>query len=649
MGFAQPTEPTKHALIIAIGDYPKQGGWGSISGNKDVPYLKTALLNQGFADNHIITLIDSQATRNAIEQELSNLHNRIKPGDVVLVHFSTHGEQIEDDNGDEPDGLDEAIVTYLSVAPNKSTDFSKDTAEYLRDDIFGQYVQLFREKLGPQGDVLVLMDACHSGSGTRGQSKTRGGAQPLVSAQYKKSNTTNPKSEVFKDAGKQHVNLASYVVISAARAEELAFELLTEDNQSMGSLSYAFCKAIQQLENGITYRGLFGKIQSIIQTKIQGQHPVMEGDGVDRQLFGGQFKLQQPFVEIDKYLGPNIFEISGGRFFGLNPGAQVVLMPAGTLDPQKAIAFDTAIVIHSGLYKSTIQTQKTYKSKPTDCWVFPLVPIYTVDSVVVAFTEYNKENKYTGYQEKEIETIRLSLKILPQIVFSGKPELILKKGKDKDSIFISETGYYFAGIPRNNQYLESLHLLLKHYVQYKFLRSVSIPDSTIKVGVQLVPIVNSLPDTSSILSTFKNGVRTFTTQNYFTIQVTNASKFPVYINILDLSPDGRMAAILPNREAGVYAKDLKIEAGSTRLFADYEIGLSEPYGLEVYKIFVSKKEINLEDLIAIKDQDAFRGNWGVLENIAIASTQLQRGSNLSVKASNASGAVFDLVFEITPE
>jgi hypothetical protein len=648
-GFSQPKPSTKHALIVAIGDYPKEGGWGSISGNKDVPFLQTALRNQGFNDSQIYTLIDSQASRSAIETTLRALYSSIKPGDVLLIHFSTHGEQIEDDNHDEPDGLDEAIVTYHSVAPAKASNFANDTAEYLRDDIFGQHVQKLREILGPEGDLIVVIDACHSGSGSRGQNKTRGGVQPLVSPNFKKpdSKTTNP--EVFRDAKVDANNLASYVVFSAARAEELAFEVLTEDNQSMGSLSYAFCKAIEQLESGITYRGFFSKIQSIINAKIQGQHPVLEGDGIDRQLFGGKFELQLPYVEIEKFLSPTLFEISGGRFLGLNPGAKVVLMPAGTLNPQQAVAADTGIVVNSSSYKATIQTLKTYKSQPTNTWVFPLEPVYTIDSVVLLFQAYKKEFKNMGFQQKEIQEIQQVLTQIPQIVYRGSGELLLKKGKEKDSIFLVHNGLYFAGIPHDAQYYESLKMLLTQYVQYKYLRAISIPDSTIKVKVTLVPIRNSMPDTAVIMEHYRAGVLTFTTEDYFTLKVSNSSKFPIYINILDLQPDGRMSAILPNREAGVYDRDLKIEAGETRIFTDYEIGLGEPYGTEIYKIFISKKILNLEDIIALKNPEAFRGNLGVLENIAHTSKQLHRGSNLSVKTSNANGSVFDLVFEIAPE
>ena len=53
----------------------------------------------------------------------------------VVVHFSCHGHQIEDDNNDEIDGLDEAIVPYGAVASYDERKFKELFAGYLRDDL----------------------------------------------------------------------------------------------------------------------------------------------------------------------------------------------------------------------------------------------------------------------------------------------------------------------------------------------------------------------------------------------------------------------------------------------------------------------------------------------------------------------------------
>ena len=648
--FSQNMETTnKHALIVAIGDYPEYGGWGKISGNKDVAYISKALSNQNFPMENIQVLVDSQATKSNIENELRALYSRIQPGDIVVIHFSTHGEQIEDDNGDESDKLDEAIVTYKAIAPSKSENFSKDTAGYFRDDRFGDYVKLFRKKLGAKGDLVVFIDACHSGSGTRGQMKTRGGQKPLVSKNFIPA-MGNDKDGVFKENTSQlsETGLASYIVFSAARAEELAFEVLNENKESMGSLTYAISKAFEQLDNGITYRMLFSRIQSAMNSKVQGQHPVMEGNGIDRGLFGGKYVKQKSYAEIDKFISADIMELNAGKFAGLSPGAKVLLFPSETSDPLIATPFDSAVVVSGEMYKSRIKTNKLYKGRPANTWVFVSEPIYNMPQIGMAIKEKGNTKSGMGFTPGEAASLKNQLSEFKQISFTEIPDLSLNRGPDKDSLIVLSTGHYFAGVPRDEAYISNLKKLLEHYTQYKFLRDLELSDSSLKLKVALVPIMAGLPDTSATQSKIKNGVCSFAEGDEFTLLVTNNSHGPVYFNIIELQPDGIINPIVPNREQNVYARDLQIEAKTSKLFSDFIIGIGPPFGTNIYKVFVSKKPIDLESLINPLDNSTYRGSFGVLEKLVTASQETSRGSNVSVKTSQANGSVHDLIFEIVP-
>ena len=237
----------KHALIIAIGNYPtEKTGWSQISSNRDVVFIKNALTNQNFDPTNISILEDQNATMKGISSALEKLIAGANKGDVALIHISSHGEQVQDDNGDETDGLDEAIVTYDAIAPSKASrdkiPFSKAQADYLRDDLFGDYINRLREKLGPKGDVIVLIDACHSGTGTRGFAKVRGGEPALIGNDFNSKPSTTKDNGVFKEKSGGEDQLATYIVFSAARAEELNYESLGDDQEWMGSLTYAVRK-----------------------------------------------------------------------------------------------------------------------------------------------------------------------------------------------------------------------------------------------------------------------------------------------------------------------------------------------------------------------------------------------------------------------
>ena len=56
------------------------------------------------------TLLDEEATYENIIRQLTTFTNKTKKGDIVYLHFSTHGQPVEDLNADEDDGWDEAIV-----------------------------------------------------------------------------------------------------------------------------------------------------------------------------------------------------------------------------------------------------------------------------------------------------------------------------------------------------------------------------------------------------------------------------------------------------------------------------------------------------------------------------------------------------------
>ena len=156
----------KHALLIGIGNYPASSGWAKIHGNLDIPIIREALTKQGFQDADIAQLIDAQATKSAIVSSLESLAGKAGKGDVVYIHFSGHGQQITDLNGDEDDMFDEAWIPY--DASKKYQAGSYEGENHLVDDEINVLISNIRAKVTTVGKIVVVSDACHSGSGTRG-------------------------------------------------------------------------------------------------------------------------------------------------------------------------------------------------------------------------------------------------------------------------------------------------------------------------------------------------------------------------------------------------------------------------------------------------------------------------------------------------
>ncbi len=114
---------TKKALLVGINTYEKLPFYSNLLGRQvtnlrgsvnDVNSMKRLLISQyGFRAEDVQVLTNSQATRNAILNAFERwLIHGTREGDLAFFYFSGHGTQIPDQNGDEDDGMDEALCPY---------------------------------------------------------------------------------------------------------------------------------------------------------------------------------------------------------------------------------------------------------------------------------------------------------------------------------------------------------------------------------------------------------------------------------------------------------------------------------------------------------------------------------------------------------
>ena len=155
---------TKRALVIGIGEQEDKS-WSKINGDKDVPYVQQILMTAGY--KNVTTLINKQATKTGIVAAFKKLTTKCSSGDIVYIHFSGHGQQVTDVNGDEKDGWDEAWIPYDAYLCYNE---KKDKGEkHLIDDELNTLLTAIRKRIGSEGKMLVVVDACHSGDSSRGQ------------------------------------------------------------------------------------------------------------------------------------------------------------------------------------------------------------------------------------------------------------------------------------------------------------------------------------------------------------------------------------------------------------------------------------------------------------------------------------------------
>lgn len=230
----------KHCLLVGISDYgnpnrdPDPNKWSNISGANDVQLLAPKFKSQGY---NVVTLVNASATHNNIISNLKKLVGRCKKNDVIYVHFSCHGQPVEDLNGDEKDGWDEAIVPFDAMKKYKKGVY--EGQNHLLDDELNVYITQIRKKLGPSGLLYVVIDACHSGDSSKGiTDHTRG-----VRDGFSKSN--KPYEPIKDKLNNDYYSLAKdrlmsdVIYLEACRSYQNNKEIRDkETNTWYGSLSY---------------------------------------------------------------------------------------------------------------------------------------------------------------------------------------------------------------------------------------------------------------------------------------------------------------------------------------------------------------------------------------------------------------------------
>ena len=250
----------KRALVIGLGEQ-KDKSWGKINGDKDVPYVEAMLLGVGYKE--ITTLVNNEATKIRIVNEFQKLASRCSAGDIVYIHFSGHGQQVTDVDGDEEDGLDEAWIPYDAYLKYGENDRGE---KHLIDDEINTLLTDIKNIIGEEGSMLVVVDACHSGDSSRGEDigeTVRGVSDRFVIPVSKRGHVPQGAEQ--------------WLTLSACTDYQLNQELKTPQ---VGKLTYALYSISQKSE--VTKRAIMWKMWKY-RSRLP-QTPVLTGDEIKNDL-----------------------------------------------------------------------------------------------------------------------------------------------------------------------------------------------------------------------------------------------------------------------------------------------------------------------------------------------------------------------------
>lgn len=146
------------ALLIGVGDVPNNA---LPAIDLDIDNMKKVAQVMGFRPGDIKVLFDEQATYANVRRALATwVREGVGPDDRVLIYFSGHGTRVPDPSPGNAGGVDDALVLHdveRTRVNGRAT---------LRNVLIGHEFGAALAAI-PSHNVLVLVDACHSGTATR--------------------------------------------------------------------------------------------------------------------------------------------------------------------------------------------------------------------------------------------------------------------------------------------------------------------------------------------------------------------------------------------------------------------------------------------------------------------------------------------------
>jgi|GEM_PF-3795024 len=217
-GQEAPPLPVRRAVVVGVDAYKDAGTFMPLQGcGNDAKAMAKSLKEKfGFKEEEVVVLTDTEVTLPKLRETLKkHLVDELPADGVGVFYYAGHGVQVPDLNGDETDGMDEALVLHDTEELNPGS--------YLVDDEIGEILTSVKT-----ANMLVLFDTCHSGTVNR------------TSGQYAEFRTTKiawPETSQASRSGGSGFSMKAgegHVVLAACQPDEVANELREKDFPRLG-------------------------------------------------------------------------------------------------------------------------------------------------------------------------------------------------------------------------------------------------------------------------------------------------------------------------------------------------------------------------------------------------------------------------------
>ena len=326
-----------YALLVGIDNYPQpisslKGCVNDITAVAE--YLRERIIENEYT-LHVQTLIDREATRHAVINGFRKHLCQAESNDVALFYYSGHGSQEEAPPEFwhlEPDHLDETLVCWGSRTENGWDLADKELAH------------LIAEVAQRNPHIVVCLDCCHSGAGTRNvlqntavrRIPTDRRLRPLDSfifslEEVKKLPTAHSPDQTPSDWF--FLPQGEHILLAACRDNEEAKEYYG-NNQYRGVFSYFLIDTLRQINGSLTYRDLFKRVHALVCSRVAAQSPQLEATtsrNLDQPFLGGAIAERKPCFTVT-FNQAHGWIMDGGAVHGIpsntgNETTQLALFP----------------------------------------------------------------------------------------------------------------------------------------------------------------------------------------------------------------------------------------------------------------------------------------------------------------------------------
>ncbi|UCC13515.1 MAG: caspase family protein [Gammaproteobacteria bacterium] len=602
----------RRALLIGVGDYLVNEPESSASSGvaplsdlqgppNDVRLLARVLTTRfGFDAGDIVTLVDSQASRQAVIAALENIVADAGPEDIVYIHFSGYGATVKDQNGDEADGWDDSLLAYDAR--------TEGVADITDDELHEILLRLKTPK------ALVVLDAGHTPMPTVKDSDVVVRAAGQDSRVDLYANT---------DGGSvAHTQAGQYILIGGAVPGQFALDARISGERWFGWFSWSFAHALSRGDRGESAWQIHQRAQRVMDglgdrlglrsaaallraPPGTGDRPLLGGD----ELRSGSGNAASRAWAAVRPLEGGSAMLEQGSILGGSPGSVWAIYAPGTTEFARSEILATAEVTGERGYDAIVRIDGG-ESVPESSRAILLAPAPPALPPKVVVWAHRVAPELRSAMQAEVGA---RARGWVEFAESGRGARFVVNLDDRGCRVYGPGGLQqiarFEATDLTDTWARLAHLF-ERSAKLAHLQALDNPSGTIALDVRVVPIdVDGMPRLQRVPGA--QDIPTFRVRepgeprapdNSLLLRIRAGQD--AYITVVDVGPDGSVVPLFPNpvSEQRDFYRDGRIPggqeiripdsltSGSAGFFIDYE----PPLGHDTLRVFAARDLLTAE-------------------------------------------------------